>query len=168
MFLLHFQLIWTSLQYLQLYDSVDGGYLAFERNDYPLDEGLYSEVYCALFSTSSPEWWGDAAFDNGSYTVSSKTENALKTYNSNDENSLNQVKRAVKDDMQRFQDKNTQVIVEGIFLLVYSDGSLGIKIQLGGNTEAFNYIYQKTEQSLENVPFKEIQIWHLMNYMINL
>ena len=31
-------------------------------NDYILDEGIYSELYAALFSTSSPDWWGDSAF----------------------------------------------------------------------------------------------------------
>lgn len=139
---------------LQLIDTHEGGSFVFDRNDYSFDQGLYSEMYCALFGTSSPNWWGDTVFDIDSYPVSSKTELALKTWNTNSESDQNLLKKAIRDDLQRFQNKNPDVEIESVTLKLYTGNiSLEINITLTGNTDNYNYIYQKTKESLDNLPY---------------
>ena len=143
---------------LQLVDSLDGGYFLFYRKDYPIDEGLYSELYCTLFSTLSSNWWGDGAFNINTYSIASKTQNALKTHNSNTEADINLIKKAIKDDLERFKIKNPDVEIEKISILAYVNKALEIKIEISGNSDSFNFIYSKTEESLEKIPVSNTYI----------
>lgn len=138
---------------LQLVDSLNGGYFAFTRNNYPIDEGIYSELYSCLFCTSSAEWLLDNAFNTISPNVSSRTGITLKNNASISETNLNIIKKAVEDDLKRFTNKNNNIEVEGI-VIAYQKNSVLIVIQLIGFNDAFNFIYQKTEESLENINWK--------------
>ncbi len=139
---------------LQLIDSLSGGSFEFQRNDYILDEGIYSELYAALFGTSSSDWWGDSAFSVQSEKVASRTENALKTHNSNTDGDISLIRKAVIDDLERFTTKNPKITVQDIAILIYVNGAIRIMIELTGNTDAFNFIYQKTKESLDNIAYK--------------
>jgi len=139
---------------LKLVDTLDGGYFVFARNDYILDDGIYSELYCALFSTKSASWLGDKAFGINDVKVASRTENALSTYNSNTPTNISLIKKAVKDDTDRFMQKNPNVIIKDIAIIVFSRGAIEIKIEIEGNNDAYNFIYAKTKESLENIPYK--------------
>lgn len=136
---------------LQLLDTEDGGTLVYDRYDYQLDEGIYSELYCAMFSTKSSNWLGDGAFDVQDYPVSSKTQNFLTKYNSNSTENINLIKKAVIDDMTRVTSKNPSILINNVELRVYSDSSLGVFINVGGNNDIYNFIYLKTKISLENL-----------------
>lgn len=138
---------------LQLIDSFDGGYLAFDRNDYPIDEGIYSELYACLFATSSAEWWGDNAFNTISQNVSSRTGISLKNNASINASSLSLIKKAVQDDLQRFTNKNKNIDVKEI-AVAYQGSSILIIVELGGYNDSFNFIYQKTEESLNRINWK--------------
>lgn len=138
---------------LQMIDTLDGGYFVFARNDYPLDEGIYTELYCCLFGTKS-DWWGDTAFNVQSEKITSRTQNALKIHNSNLDSDVNLIKKAVYDDLERFTTKNPEVEIEDVAILVYSNNAIRIIIEITGNTDAFNFIYQKTKESLENITYK--------------
>lgn len=139
---------------LQLLDSLSGGYFVFQRNDYILDEGIYTELYCALFGTSSPDWLLDSAFETQSEKIASRTENALKTHNTNTDTDISLIKKAVLDDLERFTTKNKKILIEDVAILLYSNNAIRIVIELTGNTEAFNFIYSKTKQSLDNISYK--------------
>jgi hypothetical protein len=136
---------------LQLLDTEDGGTLVFDRYDYQIDEGVYSELYAAMFSTKSSDWLGDGAFGIQDYTVSSKTQNFLTRYNSNSTESINLIKKAVEDDMNRVSQKNPNIIIKDIVLIVYQNSTLRILIEVEGNNDTYNFIYAKTAQSLENI-----------------
>jgi len=139
---------------IQLIDSFEGGYFVFARNDYPIDSGIYSELYVNLFGTSSSEWWGDGAFGVQSEKIASRTENALKTHNSNSESDINLIKKAINDDLLRFTNKNPDIEVEDLAIALYSNKAIEILIKLTGNSDTFNFIYQKTKESLENISYK--------------
>lgn len=136
---------------LQLLDTEDGGTLVFDRYDYQIDEGVYSELYAAMFSTKSSDWLGDGAFGIEDYPVSSKTQNFLTRYNSNSSESINLIKKAVIDDMNRVSQKNPNIIIKDIVLIVYQNSALRILIEVEGNNDTYNFIYAKTAQSLENL-----------------
>lgn len=138
---------------LQLVDSLDGGYFVFTRNDYILDDGIYSELYCAFFSTKSANWLGDGAFNINDVKVASRTENALSIYNSNTPGNISLIKKAVKDDTDRFMQKNSNILIKDIALKVYSNGALEILVEIEGNNDAYSFIYAKTAQSLDNISF---------------
>ena len=139
---------------LQLIDSLSGGSFEFQRNDYILDEGIYSELYAAISSTNSSDWWGDSAFSVQSEKIASRTENALKTHNSNTESNVSLIRKAVIDDLEKFTTKNPEIEVKQIAILIYANGAIRIMIELTGNTDAFNFIYQKTKESLDNISYK--------------
>ena len=138
---------------LQLVDSTEGGYFVYKRNDYLIDEGVYSELYCALFATNSAEWLGDGAFNVSTPLIASRTENALKNYASYTPENIALIKSAVQSDCDRFTEKNPNIIVSNIELRVYSGRILEIIITIDGNTETYNYIWSKTKLSLENIEF---------------
>lgn len=138
---------------LQLKDSFEGGYFVFQRNDYIIDEGIYSELYVCLFATSSSDWWGDGAFEVQSENIASRTENALRTHNSNSESDINLIKKAVNDDLKRFTNKNVDIEVENVAIVVYENKAIEILIELTGSSDTFNFIYQKTKESLENISY---------------
>lgn len=139
---------------LQLIDTLDGGYFVFSRNDYILDEGIYSELYACLFATSTPEWWADTAFNTMASKIASRTENALKTNNSNTKEDANLIIKAIIDDLIRFTKKNTEVLVQKIALILYSNKAIEILIELTGYSDAFNFVYNKTSESLDNITYK--------------
>lgn len=139
---------------LQLLDSFDGGSFVYSRNNYILDEGVYSELYCAMFSSKSALWMGDGAFGINDVKVSSKTENALTIYNSNTPENIKSIKKAIKLDSDRFMLKNLNIIISDIAVIIYQNGALEIKIEVNGNNESYNFIYAKTEESLENLTYK--------------
>lgn len=139
---------------LQLVDTFDGGHFVVERNDYISDEGVYSELYACLFGTSSPEWWGDTAFGVQSERIASRTENALKTHNSNSDSDINLIMKAIKDDLDRLTNKNPEIVIQRTAIIVYGRRGIEILIEVGGNSETFNFIYQKTQQSLDNISYK--------------
>jgi hypothetical protein len=138
---------------LQLIDSDEGGYFAFDRNDLPLDEGVYSELFACLFSSDSPEWILDNAFSTSDFKITSKTGAALKANSSITESNLSLIKKAVIDDMKRFTNKNPDIEVKSIEVAYWSKTIL-IIIELDGFTDAFNFIFQKTKEVLENFTFK--------------
>lgn len=139
---------------LQLIDSLDGGYFGFDRNDYPIDEGIYTELYCALFSTETPQWCLDVAFNVESYSISSSTGTALKNNSTINSTNLNIIKKAVLNDLSRFTNKNKSIVIKGVELATWSK-TLLIIIELTGYDEAFNFIYNKTGESLLNANFKK-------------
>lgn len=143
---------------LQLVDTLDGGTFVFARNDYPLDEGIYSELYCTLFTTKSATWLGDNAFGVNTPLVSSKTENAVLKYNSNTETNKNLIKKAIQDDLTRFTNKNPEIIIKSINLVFYKTGALRINIEISGNSKSYDFIVSKTEESLENIDYDLITI----------
>lgn len=136
---------------LQLLDTEDGGTLVFDRYDYQIDDGVYTELYCALFSTKSSNWLGDGAFGLQDYPVSSKTQNFLTQYNSNSIESINLIKKAVQDDINRLTSKNPDIIINDIEVYALSSSRLQISIDVQGNSDKYNFIYSKTKQSLENI-----------------
>lgn len=137
---------------LQLIDSLSGGYFVFKRNDYILDEGIYTELYCAMFSTTSSSWWADSAFGVQSEKIVSRTENALKTYNTNNsESNLNLLKKAIENDLDRFTNKNPKIKIESVTIIQKSNKELEIVIKLTGYTNSFNFIFKKTSNSLDNL-----------------
>lgn len=137
---------------VQLIDSDEGGYFAFDRNDYPLDQGVYSELFATLFATDS-EWIFDGAFETIDYKVTSKTGIALRVNNSITQTNLALIKKAVIDDMKRFTTKNPYIEVNNIEVAYWSKTIL-IIIELKGYADAFNFFYQKTKEVLENFTFK--------------
>ena len=136
---------------IQLVDTQEGGNFVFDRNDCPIDEGLYSEMYACMFGTSSPSWWGDRAFNAESTSVASRTENALKTNNSTRDEDLSLIYKAVIDDLTRLVNKNPVISIQNISLTVYGTKALEIIIKVTGKDETFNYIYNKTEKSLNTI-----------------
>lgn len=138
---------------LKLIDSLNGGYFAFERNDYPIDEGIYSELYACLFGTSSSSWWGDNAFGTISANASSRTGITLQNNSGVSENSLSLIKKAVEDDLKRFTNKNKNIEVKEI-AIAYQGMAILIVIELTGYNDAFNYIYNKTEERLSKTNWK--------------
>jgi len=137
---------------LQIIDSVDGGYFAFDRNDYTIDNGIYTELYATLFGTNS-EFWGDSAFGIQISKITSRTGSALKNNASINQNSINQIKKAVNDDLKRFLQKNQNIVLKAVEVAHWSKTIL-IIIELGGYNTPFNFIYQATKESLENAKFK--------------
>lgn len=135
---------------LQLQDTISGGHFVFTRNDYPIDQGIYSELYVTLFGTSSAEWWADNAFNTNTVKVSSRTGIALKTNSTVTESNINIIKKAVEDDLKRFTNKNENIEVEKI-AIGFSGNAILIVIELTGYNEPFNFIYNETNKSLENV-----------------
>jgi hypothetical protein len=136
---------------LQLRDTLDGGTLVFFRKNYIRDEGIYSELYCALFTTKSATWLGDNAFDLNDYKVASRTENAVSVYGSDISSNINLIKSAVKADCDRFMKKNPDIIVKNIELEVYKGVILKINIYLDGNSTPYEYIVAKTQESLNTL-----------------
>ena len=137
---------------LQLLDSLSGGSFVFKRNDYIIDEGIYSEMYACLFGTLSSGWCLDSAFDVQTEKVTSKTENTLKNYNSSGD--INLIKKAVKDDLERFTNKNPDVQIKSSAVAVYSNNAIEIIIELSGFSDSFNFIYAKTSESLKNIKYE--------------
>ena len=138
---------------LQLVDTLDGGHFVFRRNDYPLDEGIYTELYCAFFATKN-NWWADKAFDVQSHSLNSRTEKALKTSNFNNDASLTLIKKAVTDDLDRFKIKNPEIEIQRVALVVYGAKALMILVEITGNSQTFDFIYKKTAESLENIKYE--------------
>lgn len=138
---------------LQLRDTLDGGHLVFFRKDYPIDEGLYSELFCTLFSTKSADWLGDGAFNIEDYKIASRTENAISTYSSYTPENIALIKTAVKSDCDRFSKKSPSVVIEKIELRVYSNNALEIVIFAEGIDDTFNFVLAKTKQSLDNLEY---------------
>lgn len=138
---------------LQIIDSIEGGFFGFDRNDYPIDEGIYTELYCDLFSTESAQWCLDNAFETNSFLITSKTGIALKNNASTNENSINLIKKAVNDDLKRFTNKNPNIEIKAVEVAYYSK-TIAILIEITGFNDSFNYIYNKTNESLENANFK--------------
>jgi hypothetical protein len=138
---------------LQLIDSLEGGYFSFERNNYSIDQGIYTEMYVALFGTSSAEWWGDGALGTTSFNISSETGIALKNNNSTQESDINLIKKAINNDLDRFTTKNNEIEIKGVEVAFWSKTIL-IIIELTGYNDSFNFIYQKTKESLDNASFK--------------
>lgn len=138
---------------LQLVDTLDGGHFAFDRNNYPIDQGIYSELYACLFSTSTAEWSLDSAFETIAPKITSKTGLTLKNNGSTSLASINLIKKAIQDDLKRFTTKNPSIDVLGTEVAFWSKTIL-IIIELTGYTDAFNFIYQETKESLNNANFK--------------
>lgn len=129
---------------IKLQDSPDGGHLVFERSNYPVDEGIYTELYCALFSTRSATWLGDNAFNISSFKVASKTENILSVSGFSSQKSLNLIESAVRSDCDRFTIKNPNVNITNIILELLKSDSLKISIEVDGNSDTYDYIVSKT------------------------
>lgn len=138
---------------VQLEDTLDGGSMVFYRNDYPLDEGIYSELYTCLFGTASAEWLLDGAFNVNSYNISARTGITLRKNGSTSQENINLIKKAVDDDLKRFTEKNKNIEIKDVVIAYYSKTIL-IVIELTGYNDAFNFIYQKTKESLETAEFK--------------
>jgi len=138
---------------IQLVDSLDGGYFAFKRNDYPIDEGIYTELYATFFGTSSAEWWADGAFEISDFNISSRTGITLKNNSSTSDTNISLIKKAVQDDLTRFTNKNPNISVQNMEVFYWSKTIL-IIVELTGFNDAFNFIYQKTKESIENADFK--------------
>lgn len=143
---------------IQLKDTLNGGTFVFVRNDYPLDEGIYTELYCAFFTNKSAAWLGDTAFEVETPPVSSKTENAVKKYNTNTEVNKNLISKAVQDDLTRFTNKNPEILIKSVNLVFYKIGALRINVEIEGNSKSYDFIVSKTKQSLENVDYDIIII----------
>ena len=138
---------------LQIKDSLDGGSFYFDRNDYQIDEGIYTELYATLFGTSSATWWADGAFGTIAPNVSSKTGITIENNASISQSNLNIIRKAVSDDLKRFTNKNTNIEVSSVNI-AYQKTSLLIIIELTGYNNAFNFLYQKTKESLDSTNWK--------------
>jgi hypothetical protein len=133
---------------LMIRDTLDGGTLVFVRKNYVVDEGIYTELYCALFATKAATWLGDNAFNVNDYKVASRTENAMSVYGSNIESNISLIKSAVKEDCDRFMKKNTSVIVKSIEIEAYKGTILKIRIGIDGTSTPYEFIVAKTQESL--------------------
>lgn len=138
---------------LQIKDSLDGGSFYFDRNDYQIDEGIYTELYATLFGTSSATWWSDGAFGTIAPNVSSKTGITIENNASISQSNLNIIRKAVNDDLKRFTNKNPNIEV-GSVNIAYQKTSLLIIIELTGYNNAFNFLYQKTKETLDSTNWK--------------
>lgn len=136
---------------LQIIDTVEGGHFVFKQNDYLLDEGVYSELYCALFATRSPEWLGDNAFGLDTVKVSSQTENAIYTYSSFTDANISLIEKAILNDLDRLTTKNIEIIIKELYLEVVNSKRLNIWIEIEGNSDAYQFIVDKTEVSFNNL-----------------
>ena len=136
---------------LQLLDTINGGHFVFKQQDYILDEGIYSELYTALFSIKSAEWLGDTAFDNETFKISSKTENAINVYSTFTDSNVNLIKKAVQSDLDRFKIKNPEIEIKDLLVIAETNKNLLIAIEIEGNTDAYQFIVEKTEISLKNI-----------------
>ncbi len=134
---------------LQLTDSLNGGSFYFDRNDYQIDEGIYTELYVTLFATSSATWWGDSAFGTIAPKISSKTGITIKNNASISQVNFNIIKKAINDDLKRFTNKNPNIEISKV-ALAYQKTSLLIIIELTGYNNSFNFIYQETKENLKN------------------
>jgi hypothetical protein len=141
---------------IQLKDTLNGGTFVFVRNDYPLDEGIYTELYCAFFTTKSPNWLGDDAFEVDTPPVNSKTENAVHKYNTEANKSL--ILKAVQDDLTRFTNKNPEILIKSVNLVFWKNGSLRINVEIEGNSNSYDFIVKKTLDSLENVDYEIVTL----------
>lgn len=137
---------------MQLEDTLEGGSMVFYRNDYPLDEGIYSELYSCLFGTASSTWLLDNAFGVNTYNVSSRTGITLRNNGSTSQTNLNLIKKAVQDDLKRFTEKNKNISVKDMAIAYYSKTIL-IAIEIEGFNDAYNFIYQKTKESFKTSDF---------------
>lgn len=143
---------------LQLQDTFNGGSFVFVRNDYPLDKGIYTELYCTFFTTKSDKWLGDNAFDVESPVVSSKTENALSTFDTFTETNKSLITKAIQQDLERFTTKNPEIIIKNINLVFYKNGVLRINIIIEGDSQEYDFLVAKTQTSLDNIDFDLITI----------
>lgn len=134
---------------LQLNDTLDGGHFVVDRNDYKIDEGIYSELYACIFGTASVNWWADGAFDTIAPNVSSNTGIALKNNGTTTRSNLNVIKKAVNDDLDRFMTKNPNIEVSKVEVGFWSNTIL-IIIEIVGYNQAYNFIYQKTKENIVN------------------
>ena len=136
---------------LQLIDTVEGGHFVFKSNNYQLDNGIYSELYCALFSTKTAEWLGDSAFDVQSINISSQTENAINKFSTYTEANIALITKAVANDLERFTNKNPEIQIKDLFVEAENRNRLKIYIEIEGFTDAYEFIFDKTATSLENI-----------------
>lgn len=143
---------------LQLQDTLNGGSFVFIRNDYPLDNGIYTELYCIFFTTKSDKWLGDDAFDVIAPVVSSKTENALSEFDTFTEVNKSLITKAIQQDLERFTTKNPEVLIKNVNLVFYKNGALRINIEIEGNSQEYDFLVAKTQVSLENIEYEIITI----------
>lgn len=131
---------------LQIESTIDGGQLVFKRYDFQIDEGIYSELYSCLFGSES-NWWFDDCFDTVSFNVTSRTEIAIKNMAGTSENDINLVKKAIKDDIERFKNKNQNIELKSIKVFATASKQLKIYISLEGFNDEFEFIYNQTEMA---------------------
>ncbi len=143
---------------LQLQDTLNGGSFVFVRNDYPLDNGIYTELYCTFFTTKSDKWLGDNAFDIVAPIVSSKTENALSEFDTFTEANKSLITKAIQQDLERFTTKNPEVLIKNINLVFYKNGALRINVEIEGSSQEYDFLVAKTQVSLENIEYEIVTI----------
>lgn len=80
----------------ETYDNGTGGSIVVKENDIQLDNGIFTAVYLALFS-SQTEFWGNGVFN---IDINSLTEKAL-TSNSLDPKGKENIKRAIESDLSK-------------------------------------------------------------------
>lgn len=136
---------------LQLIDTVEGGHFVFKQNDYLLDKGVYSELYCALFTTRTAEWLGDSAFDVESLSVSSKTENSIRNNSTFTDANIALIRKSIESDLERFTNKNKEIKISGLGVSAENRNRLNIEIAIDGFSDTYKFIYDKTATSLDNL-----------------
>lgn len=136
---------------LQIIDTVNGGSFVFKDNDYKLDKGIYTELYCAFFTNRSADWLGQNAFGVETINVVSKTENAINRYSTFTEENLSLIKKAIESDLDRFAKKNKEIEHISYNVSVERGNKLIIQIFLNGSSSAYIFVVGKTTESLDNI-----------------
>ena len=107
----------------EFYETGYGGSIVIKENDIQLDNGIFTQIYLALFSSVS-EFWGNNLFN---ININSATEKAL-TQNSLDITGKENIKRAVESDLSNLKFADFTVILTEI-----NNDKLEIKIEAKDN-----------------------------------
>ncbi len=90
-------------------DAGSGGSIVVLENDIQLDNGIFSKIYLALFSSVTP-FWANNVFE---INIDSQTEKSL-TENSLDSTGKENIKRAVESDLSNLDFADFTVILTEI------------------------------------------------------
>lgn len=121
----------------ELYETGSGGSIVISANDIQLDNGIFTKIYLALFSSIS-EFWANNLFD---ININSQTEKAL-TSNSLNVTGKENIKRAIESDLSNLSFADFTVSLTQI-----NNDKLEIKIE-AKNNKTLQIVWDFTENQI--------------------